>query len=148
MIKVAKLDARAILPTRKHADDVGLDLYFFDWHDDYRHPAVPAHDIRIARTGITVESPPGYFWWLTNKSRANYLVGGGIIDNYQGELLVKIVNPTRYPLQFSLGEAIAQMILLPKHLVSLIEVPLNEMHQIPSARGATGGILGDPYGKR
>lgn len=142
MIKVAKLDPRAILPTRKHADDVGLDLYFLAWHDAYRHPAIPAHDIRVARTGITIESPSGCFWWITNKSRANYLVGGGIIDNYQGELLVKIVNPTRYPLRFYLGEAIAQMILLPKTILPLTEVPLTDIHQIPSARGATGGILG------
>lgn len=140
-MNVARLHPEALLPTRKHPTDAGLDLAFCGWYDGSEYPYVNPQDVRIARTGITVEVPHDKFIWITNKSRSAFLLGGGIIDQYQGELMVKIFNPTNQHLRFFIGDLIAQIILLPLILEEANEVPLSEIHQKPTARGATGGIL-------
>lgn len=135
-MKFAKLFEDAIFPTRKNPDDVGIDLYI------YNPTVVEPHSIVVVGTGITVEIPQGYFGWITNKSRNNFLIGGGIIDSiYQGELLIKIINPTDQKLTFKHGTPIAQLIILPEIILSIEEASLDNIHKTKTARGSTGGIV-------
>jgi dUTP pyrophosphatase len=91
---------------------------------------------------VTVEIPLGYAGLIKPKSRSNFLLGAGVVDaGYQGELLVKIVNPADQPLQIEPGEAIAQLLVISVETPSVIETPADTIHAQTSARGASGGIL-------
>ncbi|HEX2979525.1 MAG TPA: hypothetical protein VHO48_04615 [Anaerolineaceae bacterium] len=135
-ILVARLDPNAILPTRKHPHDAGLDIYAL------RSVIIPAHQAAIVATGITLEIPQGMVGLLKPKGKNNHLVGSGVIDaGYQGEILVKVINPYAEALEIKPGEAIAQMLLLPVDTPAVLEVSPEAIHQQISSRGATGGIV-------
>ena len=153
MLRVAKLHTDSKLPTRKNSTDAGLDLYAyvidFDHSVDegdivFDSVRVEPRGVSVISTGITVEIPSGYFGWITNKSKNDYLVGAGIVDEgYQGELLVKIFNPTTKAIRIDNGQAIAQLLIIPCSILDIEEVPLDEIHKYKTARGITGGILID-----
>ncbi|MBR6088574.1 MAG: hypothetical protein IKP86_01480 [Anaerolineaceae bacterium] len=136
-IKVAKLLEDAVLPTRKHPDDAGIDFYA------YESSIVPPHMFRTVKTGITMEIPKGYVGLLMPKSRNDHILGAGVVDaGYQGEICIKVGNITDKTLLFKYGQAIAQMLIIPVETPAVEEVPLSEIHKEKSERGATGGILG------
>ena len=137
-IKVAKLREDAILPTRKHPDDAGIDFYSVEsvW--------IQPNNFKIVKTGITVEIPKGYVGLMKPKSRSNFLLGAGVIDaGYQGEIQIKVANVGLGTLTIAYGDAIAQMLIVPVETPAVEEVPLSGIHQEASERGATGGILGN-----
>jgi len=140
-MKFAMLTDTARQPTRKHETDAGIDLYadIQNGLDVYVSP----NSSMVVHTGVTVEIPKGFFGWITNKSGNNHLIGGGIVDEgYQGELLVKIINP--YTEGFVIGrnsKAIAQLLIIPCLIPDIQVVRLDEMHKQSSNRGADGGIV-------
>jgi dUTP pyrophosphatase len=128
----------ACLPTRKHPEDAGLDVYA------YGNTTVWPFSSKVLRTGITIEIPRGYVLQAWPKGKSEHLVGAGIIDaGYQGEILVKIFNPTWKPVRLGHGDALAQLVLIPVETPAPVEVGSNDIHKEQSARGATGGIHGD-----
>lgn len=136
-MRFARIYDDAVSPTRKHSTDAGIDFYA---HGDYvLHPV----SYKIINTGVTVEIPDGYFGLLKPKGRNNHLVGAGVIDqDYQGEVMVKLFNPTSERYTVRHGQPIAQLIILPCVFVGLSEVPLEEIHQEETERGTSGGIHG------
>ena len=47
---------------------------------------------------MTVEIPAGYVGLVKPKGRNDHLLGAGVVDaGYQGEILVKVVNPFTPP---------------------------------------------------
>ena len=137
-IKAAKLREDAILPTRKHPDDAGIDFYAVE------PVSIHPNFMGIVKTGITVEIPKGYVGLMKPKSRNDFLLGAGVIDaGYQGEIQIKVANISAETLNIEYGDAVGQMLLIPVETPAVEEVPLNEIHQEISARGATGGILGN-----
>ena len=139
-IRAAKVDENALIPTRKHPEDAGMDFYACE------DKCIPPHGVDIVRTGVTIEIPRGYVGLLRLKSRSDYLLGAGVVDaGYQGEILIKIFNPLDKDLKIAAGQAIAQLLLLPVWCPAVEAVPLSEIHQVASARGATGGIVTQKY---
>ena len=137
-IKAAKLTDMAILPARKHPDDAGIDFFALEPIE------IPPHSFAVVKTGITVEISPGYVGLMMPKSRNNHLLGAGVIDaGYQGEIRIKIANLTEVPLQIEYGQAVGQMLIVPIVTPAVEEVDLENIHKEISARGATGGILGN-----
>lgn len=119
-----KLDYGAILPTRAHDTDAGLDLY------TPVDVAVPGSKSRVNEgfwteteigsatidTGVHVEIPKGYVGFI--KSKSGLMVKGlttdGTIDSgYTGSVRVKIFNHTGNYYYFDKGDKIAQLVLLP-----------------------------------
>jgi dUTP pyrophosphatase len=136
IIKIAKLVPNAIIPTRKHADDAGIDLYAS------QNIAIPALSYTIVSTGITVEIQHGFVGLIKPKGRNNHILGAGVVDaGYQGEILVKVFNPIDHVLQIKMGDAIGQLLVLPILTPSVMEVDISEIHQNDSQRGGTGGIV-------
>jgi dUTP pyrophosphatase len=135
-LKVARLDPQAKLPTRKHPADAGLDLYSL-------HAArVGPHQVAILRTGVTISIPEGMVGLLKAKGRSDHLLGAGVVDaGYQGEILVKVVNPLDRALEFAAGEAIAQLLLIPVATPAVEEIDPGEIHAEASSRGGSGGIV-------
>ena len=137
-IKAAKLYKNAILPTRKHTDDAGIDFYAVG------PIVIPPHAFGIVKTGITVEIPRGYVGLMKPKSRNNHILGAGVIDaGYQGEIQIKVANLTNEPLDIQYGQAVGQMLIIPIVTPEVEEVEPDKIHLVISERGATGGILGN-----
>lgn len=137
-IKAAKLQKDAIVPTRKHADDAGIDFYAVE------PVTIEPHSFGIVKTGITIEIPRGFVGLMKPKSRNNHILGAGVIDaGYQGEIQIKVANLTDDVLQIPYGQAVGQMLIIPVVTPAVEEVTLDMIHTEVSDRGATGGILGN-----
>jgi dUTP pyrophosphatase len=138
-IKIAKIYPDSKLPTRKHDGDAGIDLYFYI-NSDIPLPIFPGN-VYIAYTGVKIEIPKGFFGWITNKSRNDFIIGAGIVDSsFAGEILVKIINVTNKNIIINKGDAIAQLLIIPVEIPGFLEVAIKEIHKIPTDRGIEGGI--------
>ena len=137
-IKAAKLRDDAIIPTRKHPSDAGIDFYAVE------PLTIAPHSFGIIKTGITVEIPDGFVGIMKPKSRNDHLLGAGVIDaGYQGEIQIKLANITDEPLRIDYRQAVGQMVILPVVTPAVQEISSEEIHKVVSERGATGGILGN-----
>lgn len=135
-LRVVRLDERAILPSRAHPGDAGLDLHGLDALE-----LAPGARASV-RTGIAVEIPVGLAGLVLPRSGLAVRHGialvnaPGLIDSgYRGELRVLLLNtdPER---TFSLsgGERVAQLVLVDVRTPVPIEVEELE----PSERGVGG----------
>ena len=134
---VAKLQYGAKIPTKKHPDDAGWDLY------TTATKVISAHTIETIPTGITLEIPKNVVGIIKPKGGSNYLIGAGVIDaGYQGEILVKVANVSPKTIVLSRGVAFAQIVFIPIYDAGaeLDEVSEDEIHTEKSLRSATGGI--------
>jgi dUTP diphosphatase len=123
-LRVARLDARARLPTRAYPGDAGLDLYSLDGAE-----LAPGERATI-RTGVAIEIPAGHAGLVLPRSglAARYgiaLVNApGLIDaGYRGELKVLLLNTDREePFTISAGDRVAQLMLVSVQLPGVVEV--------------------------
>lgn len=110
-LPMMKLRPTAILPTRAHPEDAGLDLYA-----EENAQIEPGQSV-LAKTGIAVELPHGTVGMIADRSsmaRKGFKTAGGIIDaGYRGEVMIVLWNISRETLRFERGERIAQMLILP-----------------------------------
>jgi dUTP pyrophosphatase len=135
-VKVARLDPRAVVPTRAYDHDAGLDLYALE--DARLGPGQRAS----VRTGIAVEIPPGQAGLVLPRSGLAARHGialanaPGLIDSgYRGEVRVLLLNTDRESaFEVAAGERIAQLVLV------RIETPeIEEVDELGgSARGSGG----------
>ena len=118
----AMLDEGAILPTRAHETDAGLDLYTPIDVIVPRCRWIPTEGITLGSatigTGIHVEIPKGYAGFIKSKSglavKHGLTAAGGVIDSgYTGSVVVKLFNHTSISYEFKAGEKIAQLVILP-----------------------------------
>jgi dUTP pyrophosphatase len=136
IIKIAKLKPNAVLPSRKHPLDAGMDFYACEGI------VILPHEGGIVHTGITIEIPPGWVGLMKPKSKSDFLIGAGVIDaGYQGEIMIKVINPLNDELVIGLGDAVGQMVLLPVLTPEVIEVDIHVIHGVESPRGESGGIV-------
>lgn len=119
------LDDGAVMPTRAHADDAGMDLY--SRNTRYIMP----HGSEVFDTGVHVEIPRGYVGFLKSKSGLNVkygLNGEGVIDSgYQGSIVVKLYNHSDRGYTVYAGDKIIQLVMLPIITPSLQLVDNPEM---------------------
>ena len=116
-----KLSGNAILPTRAHEWDGGLDLYTPEDVTVVRSRWTPTEGITIGSatidTGVHVEIPKGYVGFVKSKSGLmvkHGLTADGTIDSgYVGSIRVKLFNHTSTSYEFKAGEKIAQLVILP-----------------------------------
>ena len=106
-----RLDEGAYLPQRAHGTDGGLDL---------RTPVdayVRAGGSTVVDTGVHIQLPPGTVGMLKSKSGLNTkdgIVSEGVIDEgHTGTILVKLYNHGTEAKQFSRGDKITQLVVLP-----------------------------------
>ena len=105
------LEPNAIMPTRAHSTDAGLDLYARDTQ------IVPARESAKFDTGVHVELPVGTAGFLKSKSGLNVkhgLTGEGVIDvGYTGSIVVKLYNNSGFDYTVHAGDKISQLVILP-----------------------------------
>ena len=135
-LRVARIKANAVLPTRKHPEDAGIDFYASE------EVTIAPHSMGIVPTGVKVNLPEGFVGLLKPKGRADHLLGAGVVDaGYQGEILIKVANISEVPLTFYPGSAVGQMVIIPIVTPSVTEVSPDTLYSDRSARGDTGGIV-------
>lgn len=125
-----KLDDGAIMPTRAHSTDAGLDLYSREEKTIY--PMRAAWDTSLSDmvgfipqlaggetfdTGVHMEFPHGCFGKIESKSglntKASVVSCGGVIDEgYTGSIVVKLYNLGSKPYTVHKGDKIAQLVIL------------------------------------
>jgi len=124
-VRVARLDARARLPTRAHPGDAGLDLYAVE-------AAVLAPGERASiPTGVAVEIPPGHAGLVLPRSGLaarhgiSVVNAPGLIDaDYRGEVRVLLLNTDReQAFELAGGDRIAQLVVVAVAIADVEEVP-------------------------
>ena len=104
-----KLDPGAILPTRAHETDAGLDLYAMEAKE------VPAYGSAEFETGVHIEIPVGYVGDVKSKSGLmmhHGITTDGTVDcGYMGSIRVKLFNHS--PIRFDVKprQKIAQLVI-------------------------------------
>jgi dUTP pyrophosphatase len=131
-LPIQKLHPEAVLPTRAHHDDAGLDLYALE-----DAAFLPGHGC-VVKTGVAVALPAGHVGLVCDRSslaRRGLKTAGGVIDaGYRGELGVVLWNISDRPQEVKKGERVAQLLIVPIATPAVREVPsLDE-----TARGAAG----------
>ena len=106
-----KLDIGAMMPTRAHATDAGLDLYAMETQ------IVPAKESAKFDTGVHIELPFGTVGMIKSKSGLNVkhgITSEGVIDvGYTGSIVVKLYNHSGYDYKVNKGDKISQLVILP-----------------------------------
>ncbi len=140
-LPVAKLKDEAILPSRAHEGDAGLDLYACE----AAHIG-PGERWGVG-TGIAIEIPDGYAGLVLPRSglardHGIALVNGpGLIDSgYRGEVRVLLLNTDPAEThRVVAGDRIAQLLLIPIALADPVEAPaLAESARAEGGFGSSG----------
>ncbi|HET6570870.1 MAG TPA: dUTP diphosphatase [Solirubrobacterales bacterium] len=140
-LRVAKLNDQAVVPSRAHAGDAGLDLYACE----AAHLG-PGERWSVG-TGVAVEIPEGYAGMVLPRSgiardHGIALVNSpGLIDaGYRGELRVLLLNTDPAELfRVEPGERIAQLVVVPVGLPEPLEVEaLSESSRGDGGFGSSG----------
>lgn len=135
-LQVKKLHAEAILPSRAHEWDAGLDLYAL--HSVF----IPLGGTVKIATGIAINIPEGYYTQIQDRSglaSKGLRTGAGVVDHgYHGELLV-VMHNLAYEgeddgYHVKAGDRVAQMV------VHKIELPVVEevAFEAETERGTKG----------
>ena len=134
---VQRLDPRAVLPTRAHPGDAGLDLYALE-------PVTLAPGERASvPTGIAVEIPEGQAGLVLPRSGLaarhgiSVVNAPGLIDaGYRGEVCVLLLNTDRdTPCRLEAGDRIAQLVLIDVATPAVVE-----RGELSSSSRGTGGF--------
>lgn len=106
-----KLDEKAIMPTRAHETDAGLDLY------SPKDATIPPRGSVCIDTGVHIELLPYTVGMVKSKSGLNVKYGlqsEGVIDaGYTGSIRVKLYNHSNDYYTINAGDKISQLVILP-----------------------------------
>ena len=132
------LESWAIMPTRAHEYDAGLDLYSAQ-EDTYIYSGESA----LFDTGVHVQLPKNTVGFLKSKSGLNVkhgITSEGVIDaGYTGSILVKLYNHGSKPYKVRKGDKISQLVILPCILPELEVVSsLEETERGDNGFGSSG----------
>lgn len=122
-LPVAKLKDEAVLPSRAHEGDAGLDLYSCE------AAHIGPGERWSVGTGVAAEIPAGYTGLVLPRSGLardhgiSLVNGPGLIDaGYRGELRVLLLNnDPAETFRVSPGDRIAQLVLVPIALATPVE---------------------------
>ena len=131
-LNIMKVSPEAVLPTRTHPDDAGLDLYSLE------DMILESGEGKVAKTGIALALPPGYVGLVADRSsmgKKGIKTAGGVIDaGYRGEIHIVLWNISNEQIHLKHGERIAQLLIFPIATPAVREVArLDE-----TARGMKG----------
>ena len=141
ILPIKRLNENAIIPTRGHSGDAGLDLYTSE------PTFIPKGGTIAVPTGIAMAIPMGYVGdvrprsgkTLNSKLRVQY----GTVDSpYRGEIKVICDNIGDVDIIIQRGEKIAQIVILPLIDFTPFEFDfLGETERGENAYGSTGNGL-------
>ena len=116
-LKFKKLHEKAVLPSRSHATDAGLDLTTYGFTQEVD---ASGKLILVYHTGLAVEIPEGYMGLLfmrssvANKSLTLSNAVGILDSGYRGEIMGKFkITTDAIPTVYQEGERVMQLIVMP-----------------------------------
>ena len=131
-----KLDPGAIMPTRAHPTDAGLDLYS---PEDFTIWGLGKYAVN---TGVHIQIPKGCVGLLTSKSGLmlqNITSSGTIDEGYTGPITAVLFNHSPSIVRFKRGQKITQLVILPCLTPELTVVDsLEETERGDGGFGSTG----------
>lgn len=133
-IKMKKVDPRANIPKLSNIGDAGLDLQTMQ-----SVTLPPGKRVKLP-TGLAIEIPEGMFGEVKPRSKLADKYGidtlAGIVDApYRGEVQVMLINHGEDPVEFCVGDRIAQLVIQPTYSWLPIEL-VQELSE--TERGAKG----------
>lgn len=137
-LKIKKLNAQAITPTRGSSGAAGYDLYSSEGH------VILTGRRGVVSTGISLELPPGVYGRVAPRSglavKHGLQVGAGVVDpDYTGEVKVVLFNHDKNPYVIKPGYRIAQLVLERFEVAEIEEVTeLGETERGEGGFGSTG----------
>lgn len=153
-MRFKRLTETAIVPTRGSKGAAGYDLYA-DWVEeaddrcvilDAKTRIVPAGKRIIVHTGIAIALPEGFAGFIFPRSGLSIKQGlrlqntvGVIDDDYRGEIIVAMEASSTRDAVFSIGDRIAQLVIMPYAVVNWEEVDkLDDTERGAGGFGSTG----------
>ena len=136
-LKIKKLHPDALLPTRAHHDDAGLDVYC------YEKVTLLPHVTTKVPTGIAYEIPEGYCIFAWDKgsvgSKGIKTLGGVLDSGYRGELFIPLHNLSNQEYIFEAGDKLAQLVIQKVEFPEIVEVEeLSDSLRGKGGFGSTG----------
>lgn len=111
ILKIQLMNDVAILPTRTHPTDAGLD--FYSPYDYTLYPFIPT----LIYTGVGIALPENTVGLLLDRSsmgaKGIKVVGGVIDSDYRGEIIIGLVNITIATYNIEAGNKVAQLVIMP-----------------------------------
>ena len=137
-MKIKKLNAKAVIPTRGSESAAGYDLYACS-DEPIR---IGPHETVMINTGIAIAIPEGDFGaifarsGLASKKGLRPANAVGVIDaDYRGEIIVALHNDTKHCQEVVENERIAQMVFIP-----FMAAQFEETEELPGTKRGTGGF--------
>ena len=127
----------AQLPKRAHRTDAGADLFSYEECEIY-----PGEQ-KLVDTGIAIKIPEGYGGFIFNRSsqgKKGITIphSVGVIDSdYRGNLKVLLKNIGEDPYKISVGDRIAQLVIMPVLLPEFKDI-WNDTERGTGGFGSTG----------
>lgn len=137
-LKIKKLNPTAILPTRAHHDDAGLDLYSVE------EIKIAPNSRATISTGLAFAVPSGYVGLVWDKSGVALNLGltclAGVLDaQYRGELKIVVLNVGSEIVEIKAGQKVAQLLIQKIELPEVVEVDdLTVTDRADGGFGSTG----------
>lgn len=122
----------AIMPSRAHPADAGLDLY------STATLTIPPFGAGFIDTGVHVEIPAGYVGMLTSKSSLmkKGITSRGTIDcGYTGSIKAVLINHSQCEFEVKKGQKITQLVLMP-----IITPELEVVEDLEETERGAGGF--------
>ncbi len=137
-VSIKKLSQSAKLPERGSASAAGYDLFA----DIKEELVIAPHETAMIGTGLAIAIPEGYFGGIFARSGISAKEGlrpancTGVVDSdYRGELKVALHNDSEQPRKISVGQKIAQLVLVP-----FLSVDFDEVDQLDETQRGEGGF--------
>lgn len=137
-IRIKRLHQNAVIPTYAKHGDAGMDLTATSKSYDENNNVVYG-------TGLAVEIPEGYVGLVFPRSsickKDLFLTNSvGVIDSgYRGEIMAKFKYTDNLPVEYRVGERIAQLIIIPHpHIEFVLANELSESERGSGGYGSSG----------
>jgi dUTP pyrophosphatase len=138
-VNIKRLNEKAVIPSYAKENDAGLDLTATS--------KTPEGKNTVYGTGLAIEIPPGYVGLLfprSSISRCDLSLTNavGVVDaGYRGEIMFKFkrTNNDRIFNDYSIGDKIGQLLILPYPKIELVEAKeLSDSERGSGSYGSTG----------
>jgi dUTP pyrophosphatase len=145
ILRVRRLEARALLPEYKSEFAAGLDLAACLPEDELAITLRPGR-IALIPTGLSIAIPPGYEAQIRPRSGLASKFGitlpnapGTIDADYRGQIIVPLINLGTEPYELTHGMRIAQMVIAPVAHATIVEAEtLDDTVRGQAGFGSTG----------
>ena len=135
-IEIQLTNNYATVPSRKHDSDIGYDI------SSSIDTLIPSNEVQLISTGIAINLPnqcAGFVLprsGLASKNKITLINSPGLVDpGYTGELMVPLINHGSTDYQISIGDRIAQLVL-----INTNNVEFKIVDNLPNTERSTGGF--------